>query len=259
MDTETHIQTAGTRTLQSVVSGLNPDGWHVWAWDNYPVTIRALSRAFGLRNWCEIGGGRDPAFLRSEIEQLGVHYTINDISQDELDLAPAFYAKARFDIAGPPHAMQSRAGAFDLMFSRMVFEHVHDVAAAWRNVHTLLKPGGVALAFFPTLYAPPFLMNHLMPEALSRAILHAFFAKRRDDGSHPKFPAVYDWCFGSETKLKPMLENAGFGDHMVLPFWGTNYFKPIPGLHQIDNGFSRLSRAADMRSLTSHAYVLVRK
>jgi SAM-dependent methyltransferase len=258
MDTKTHEDTR-TRTLQSVVAALKPDGWHSWAWDNYPVTIRALSRAFGLMHWCEIGGGRDPAFLRSEIERLGVRYTINDISQTELDAAPDFYAKARFDVASPREKMQSRAEAFDLMFSRMVFEHVHDVAAAWRNIHLLLKPGGVALAFFPTLYAPPFLINHLMPETLSRAIVHALYPARRTGGDDPKFPARYDWCFGSGAKLGPLLEKTGFSEHLVVPFWGTDYFARMPGLRQLDNGISRLSRAVDARLLTSHAYVLVRK
>jgi 2-polyprenyl-3-methyl-5-hydroxy-6-metoxy-1,4-benzoquinol methylase len=35
----------------------------------------------------------------------------------------------------------ARPGRFDLMFSRMVFEHVEGVERAWNKIHTLLKPG----------------------------------------------------------------------------------------------------------------------
>lgn len=259
MDTKSPANRKQRQSLESVLDGLHPDGWHDWAWGNYANTILTLSSAFGLADWCEIGGGRDPAFTRDDIERLAVHYTINDISQGELDAAPPGYAKACFDIAGSSDHIASLAGYFDLMFSRMVFEHVKDVAAAWRNVHTLLKPGGVALAFFPTLYAPPFVINRMIPEIVSRAIVHTLYPERRDGGNDPKFPARYDWCFGSGRKLAPMLEQAGFAEHLVLPFWGSDYFRPIPGLRQLDDRFSRLSRARDLRLLTSHAYVVVRK
>ena len=61
-------------------------------------------------------------------------------------------------------------GRFDLVISRMVMEHVRDAKRAWTNISGLLAPGGVAFAFHPTLYAPPFLINWLAPEALTAPV-----------------------------------------------------------------------------------------
>lgn len=253
------MRQAGARTLQGFFAGLQPD-WHSqWAWDHYEDVVLALARHFNLTQLCEIGGGRDPGFLPDDPKTRGLALTVNDIDQGELDLAPAGLAKARFDIAGDMSEPAARPCSFDLMFSRMVFEHVADVERAWGNIHRLLKPGGVALAFNPTLWAPVFALNHVIPESLSRRIVHALFPNRREGGGDPKFPAHYNWCRGSERLLRPMLARAGFADIHVQPFWGHGYFERMPGLRQADHAFNRLSARWDFRLMTTYAFVVVRK
>jgi len=246
-------------TLAAFFAGLGPD-WHSqWAWDNYEATILALARQFGLRRLCEIGGGRDPLFSAGEASRHGLDLVVNDIDAGELALTPPGLRTARFDIAGDLGEPDARPGSYDLMISRMVFEHVEDVARAWSNVHTLLAPGGVALAFFPTLWAPVFALNHVLPERASRAIVHALYPARRAGGDDPKFPALYDWCRGSAARLTPMLERAGFRDVHVQPFWGHRYFARMPGLRQLDHGFNALAARIGWDFVTTHAYVVVRK
>lgn len=258
-------QPVRSRTLADVLADM-PDRsaaprWHFqWAFDHYEASILTLARQFGLTRLCEIGGGRDPAFGLAQVQSLGLDYTINDIDQRELDLAPAGFRTACFDIAGPPAEFEARAGSQDLIFSRMVFEHVQDVERAWHNVHTLLAPGGVGLAFIPTLYAWPFLLNHLVPEGVSGRLLRLFSREDRSaDGGNPKFPAIYDWAFGSQRKLAPMLERAGFRDILVVPFWGHDYLRGIPILRECDDAYTRLCVARDWRLQTTYAYVIVRK
>lgn len=234
--------------------------WHSdWAWDNYERIIPALAQRFGLSRLCEIGGGRDPLFKLEQTRAIGLDYTINDIDPAELALAPDAFGKACFDIAGDLSALPEQPGPYDLMVSRMVFEHVGDVEQAWTNIHALLAPGGVALAFFPTLFAWPFVLNHVIPEKLSRAVLHAVFPNRADGGEDPKFPAVYDWCYGSEAKLAPMLQRAGFRDVHVQPFWGQHYLARFPVLRDIDSRLDKVFARLDWRFFTSYAYVIVRK
>lgn len=247
--------------LRKLVNRLDPH-WHSdWAWENYGSTIEAMATTFSLRRLCEIGGGRDPYFDKATLDRLGVSLTINDISREELDKAPAGFDTACFSICGDLDFGRSapEPGSYDLMFSRMVFEHVPDVAKAWRNIHTLLSPGGVALAFNPTLYAWPFLINHLIPESVSSRIVQALYKNRAPDGDDPKFPAVYDWCFGDERRLAPMLHEAGFSEIEIVPFWGTRYLERFPVFREIDHGLSRLSAIAGWRKATSYAYVIVRK
>lgn len=245
-------------TLKSSMATVDPH-WHSdWAWDHYKDVVARLSRDLGLTRFCEIGGGRDPLFTPEEVAPLGIDYTVNDISARELEKAPQAFRTACFDIAGDLSAAGVAPAQYDLMFSRMVFEHVRDVEQAWTNIHTLLAPGGVALAFFPTLYALPFVANHLMPEWLSGGIVKAFYANRGEETDDPKFPAVYDWCFSSEERLKPMLQRAGFTEIHIQPFWGHRYFLRLPVVRQIDEALNALAARNDIRALTSYAYVLVR-
>lgn len=247
--------------LESVPANSPAERWHFqWAFDHYEATILTIAESLALKRLCEIGGGRDPAFSLKQIEPLGLDYTINDIDQRELDRAPAGYRTACFDIAGPAEDFLSHAGSQDLVFSRMVFEHVAGVEQAWRNVHTLLAPGGVGLAFIPTLYAWPFLLNHLMPEAASARLLNLLSREdRSSDGGNPKFPAVYDWAYGSQHKLAPMLRRAGFVDVHVVPFWGHDYLRRVPFVRDLDDAYTRLCVARDWRLQTTYAYIIVRK
>jgi SAM-dependent methyltransferase len=246
-------------SLQPFFQELNP-GWHSqWAWDHYEDSIIGLSRQFGLSRLCEIGGGRDPLFTRDVAGDHGLELTVNDIDAGELALTPAGLKTARFDIAGDLSEPDVARASYDLMFSRMVFEHVHDVERAWSNIHALLAPGGVALAFFPTLWAPVFALNHILPEKASRAIVHALFPARRDGGGDPKFPAFYDWCRCSGRYLTPMLNRAGFSDIHIQPFWGHGYLERVPVVRQLDHAFNAAAARVGWGFVTTYAYVVVRK
>ncbi len=246
-------------SLARLFGEIRPD-WHsAWAWDNYESTILTLARTYGLRSVCEIGGGRDPLFTAGQATERGIDLIVNDIDAGELALTPAGLKTARFDIAGDLSEPDVAPGGYDMMISRMVFEHIDGVEQAWRNVHALLAPGGVALAFFPTLWAPVFALNHVLPEKASRAIVHALFPARRDGGSDPKFPALYDWCRGNPRILTPMLNRAGFRDIHIQPFWGHGYFDRMPGLKQLDHGFNALAAKTGWSLVTTYAYVVVRK
>ena len=246
-------------SLQALFSAIGPD-WHSqWAWDNYEATILDLARQFRLARICEIGGGRDPLFSADAAARHGLDLTVNDIDAGELALTPKGLKTARFDIAGDLSEPDVARCGYDLMVSRMVFEHVHDVERAWSNIHALLAPGGVALAFFPTLWAPVFALNHMLPEGASRAIVHALFPGRRDGGGDPKFPAFYDWCRGSRGRLAPMLNRAGFSDVHIQRFWGHGYFERMPGLKQADHAFNALAAKIGWDFVTTYAYVVVRK
>ena len=251
--------TKPTGSIDSFFAGLAPD-WHSqWAWDHYETTILALAHQFGLRRVCEIGGGRDPLFTARQAAHNGIDLIVNDIDAGELALTPQGLETARFDIAGDLSEPDVARGGYDLMVSRMVFEHVHDVERAWTNIHALLAPGGVALAFFPTLWAPVFALNHVLPEKASRAIVHALFPNRRDDGGDPKFPAFYDWCRGNRSTLTPMLNRAGFTDVHIQRFWGHGYFDRMPGLKQLDHVFNAAAAKIGWELVTTYAFVVVRK
>lgn len=237
--------------------GYSPD-WN-WAWESYRATILALSQRYGLTRHLEVGGGRDTLFTPDEARALGLDVTVNDISASELARAPAAFGRICCDVAAPDTMRHVRPGAYDLVYSRMVMEHVRDARQLWANQHAMLAPGGVALAFVPTLYAPAFALNRLVPETLSSAIVRRLFPDRHQEGDNPKFPAFYDLCYGDPAKVAPVLEGIGFREVLVLPFYGYSYFWKIPGLKQLDAAFTRVVRARDLRVFTSFAYIVAVK
>jgi SAM-dependent methyltransferase len=247
-----------TDTLASAFRELGVENHHRWAWDNYEAVVRGLARILHARRLLEVGGGRDPLFKADELEAAGIEMTINDISQIELDVLPATYRKACFDVAGDISAVAHLRGSFDLAFSRMVFEHVADGQRAWSNLYQLLAPGGVALAFIPTLYAFPFVVNRILPDDVAAKIVKLIYP-HRTDSEDPVFPARYSWTFASERKMKPMLEKIGYRDVAILPFYGHGYFERFPVVRDIHARFTALARKHDWRTIASYAYIAVRK
>lgn len=255
---------ASSPFLAEPLRRLGYDSRELWAWDNYRASVLAFVEACrhsgrheeGKVRLLEIGGGRAPLLTPSEAEQAGVALTVNDIDAGELALAPGSFQTAQFNVAGDFDP--KLAGRFDLIASRMVFEHVRDAPRAWSNVRALLAPGGVALAFHPTLYAPPFVINLLAPEAVTAPILRLFFADR-NEGEYPKFPARYELCLGDPSRVEPVLRRSGFSSVLVAPFWGHRYFRHIPGLRELDAAIGDLAERRDWRLMTSYAYTIARR
>ncbi len=239
-----------THNVREIVDNLGYAG-------DFSLGLRLLQRddrsaGAGRRNLTrhlEIGGGRDPLFLPDEIAAHGFDVTLNDISAEELALAPDGYRKIECDITSDAAPAILGEGRYDLIYCRMVMEHVPTSLKCGENIYAMLAPGGVVLSFFPTLYAPPFVLNRMMPEKLSRVILETIFPERRPDGGDPKFPVFYDRCFSDEKKINPLLESVGFSEITVLPFWGYAYFYKLPGIKQIDAAFTRLARQRNWRAV----------
>lgn len=238
-----------------IVSGLGYTPDTAWGWYNFKRTIEALIVRYGFVKVLEVGGGRSPLFTADDVSRLGLQYTINDLEQRELELGPDYAAKACFDITGQNIPDET---TYDLVFSQMVLEHVADSRAAYRNIFRLLRSGGISIAFYPTLYSPPFVINKLLPESISSPLVRFFF-RGRNDAHVPKLPAYYSWCFGSSGRMSAMLRSLGYRDTLVFPFYGHDYFQGLPVLRTLDRWLSGIARARGWRLLSSYAYCIARK
>ena len=223
-----------------------------WAWANYESTVFELVRHFGLHKVLEIGGGRSPLFSPADFEALGADYTINDISQDELDAAPPEITaehKICFDIAGSIPVENE----YDLIYSKSVFEHVEGTMQAHRNTYRLLRPGGVSLHFYPTLFSPPFVANKLLPEKVASKILKQFVG-----WEYKKFPAHYDHCY-STVGLENKIRQVGYSKVILVPFWGHAYFHRIAGVREFDRWLAKKSIQHDFRPYSSFCFAVAQK
>jgi SAM-dependent methyltransferase len=251
-------KTPGDHVLAKALGSLGVENHQAWAWANYKRVCQGLCNALSARQIVEIGGGRDPLFSRDEIAALGVAMTVNDISPVELAVLADGYRTACFDVAGDISNAKHLRNTFDLAFSRMVFEHVEDGQRAWSNLHQMLAPGGVALAFVPTLYAVPFVLNWLLPDRLAAAIVKLMFSNRTDD-EDPVFPARYSWCFAGEARMRSMLSPIGYREIVIVPFYGHDYYAGIPIVRDVHRWFTGLARRNDWRVFASYAYIAARK
>ena len=125
-----------------------------WALGAFRKNIYDLIKRKPDQAVLEIGGGRSPMFNEEEIAQAKARYIINDISEKELSKAPDYCSKLCFDIASSDSdVIKENMGSCSVIFSQMVFEHVKDARQAYKNIYTLLAPGGILFELTPD---PPF-------------------------------------------------------------------------------------------------------
>ncbi len=229
-----------------------------WASLNYLEVVREIIADINAAKVIEIGGGRAPSFTRDEIEEMGICYTSNDISQRELSLAPDWVSRAQFDVQSRnPSDIVPFLERYDLAFSKMVMEHVGDYQQAYLNLYSILRPGGIAIAFHPVLFSLPFVINRLIPEAVSERLLQAFFPNRTDNGT-PKFPALYSGCRISNS-VRDRIRAIGFSGVWQVPFYWHNYYAKIPIIRSMHEVFTEIVKNMGLTFFASFAFTIVRK
>jgi len=225
------------------------------AWSRHHAHLERLIRDSGARSVCEIGGGANPAVGLDRVRALGIDYTVLDRSASELAKAPSGYRTARADICD---ALPEGIGNFDLVFTKMLAEHIADPPAFHANVLKLLRPGGLAFHFFPTLYATPFVANKLLPERLARRVLNWFLP--RDAFQNAKFPAYYRWCKGPTRAQLRAFEQVGFRVVSYVGFFGhAQYWHRLPPIAKASAAIARWLLRHPIPWLTSFAWVTLER
>jgi|HubBroStandDraft_6_1064221.scaffolds.fasta_scaffold46915_1 hypothetical protein len=230
----------------------------LWAWGHYKDVLVDLLRIRDAKRMMEIGGGRFPLFSPVEIAPFGIEYFVNDVNPSELARAPREIGKVCFDIASTNTAeIDVLADTIDLMFSKMVFEHVSDALQAYRNIFRMLSRNGICLNFHPVLFSLPFLINYLAPTAPAERLLQRFSPKR-NRYEEPKFPARYDCCRVS-AGLRNTLLSIGYRHVWQLPFWFHEYFVKFPVLRQCDLMINKIAERGNLTALASYCYTIAVK
>lgn len=203
------------------------------AWKGFDGYAKQLASRPGVRKVLDIGGGANPAFPLDWIREHGIEYVLLDVSEEELAKAPKGYEKVVADITDPRLELE---GGYDLIVSRNVAEHVRSGLDFHINIGKLLRSGGTAFHFFPTLYAPPFVVNLLLPARISERILLLLQPGREREGKHGKFTTYYSWCRGPLKSQIKKFRSVGFGIEEYIGFYGHGAYygkvKPVQKLHE---------------------------
>ena len=227
-------------------------------WAAGPALLDRLVAQYEPKTVLEIGSGANPTMNIEEVRRWGIRYITSDIDPTELEKADPVYATYCVDFsqgAIPGDLL----GKFDLIFSRMVNEHVKDGRLYHSNIFRMLAPGGVAVHAFSTLYSLPLLVNYLMPVRLSAALLNFF--SPRDTYQHAKFPAYYSWSRGPTARSIQGFREIGYDVISYNGYFGHEYYmhrsRLLHRLEQIKSGL--LLKKARWPLLCSYAVVILRK
>jgi len=205
----------------------------------------------------EVGSGANPTFSGSLIADRGFRYITSDIARSELDRSPAGYEQRVIDLESgllPGDIL----GQCDLIFSRMVNEHVRDGDKYHRSILRLLRPGGVAAHCYATMYTLPFCVNALIPDEVAERVLD--FVAPRDRSQHHRFHAYYTWCRGPTRKMLRRFEGLGYDVVAYDGYYGHGYYQRRLGtLHRLEQVKARILVSHPLPILCSYATVVLRK
>jgi len=224
------------------------------AWSEHLSYLRRLLEQHQVSGLCELGAGANPALELHETNSRGLEYTLLDISAAELAKAPAGFRKVQADLCDRKLKLDEQ---FDFVFSRMLLEHVTDARQFHANVWRMLRPGGVAFHFFPTLYSPVFLANRLIRPAWSERLLRALAP--RDPQREKKFAAYYQWCQGPSPRQILRYGELGYDVLAYQGFFGHGYYARIPLIGRLHRVVSEWLVAHPLPALTSYAYLVLKR
>lgn len=220
--------------------------------------LDGLITSRGVEDVCDVGGGANPLIALDDVRRRGLSYTVLDISAEELAKAPGGYTKVCADI-GDPQAVEPLAGSFDLVFSNTLAEHVEDAAMFHRNVFSMLRPGGTAAHFMPTMFDPMFVANRALPEAVTATVLRRAQPNRTTESTHGKFPAYYHWCRGPSRRHLRRFELLGYEVEAAIGYFGTGYLKRLPRLQVPYEKVTSQLVAHPVNALCSYAWLVLRR
>jgi SAM-dependent methyltransferase len=224
-----------------------------WAHVHFTRRLHAAVESLGGGKVCELGGGARPALGLDVLARNHLSCLVVDVSEPELRKAPDGYETLLGDVSSPEFRTGKHDGSYDLVFSRVLAEHLTDARQFHLNVRRLLRPGGLAMHFFPTLWWPPFIANRVLPEQLAEKILLRIEPWRERSGSRGKFPAYYRWCFGPTGRQLRRFPATGFAVEHCVAYFGESTHAPGRLLKKVNSLWTEAMLARPIYSFTSYA------
>lgn len=190
-------------------------------WDLAPEYLAHVLATNDVNDVLEVGSGAEPTVAASDLPSLDLQsYVTNDIDAAELEKAPQGFDTLHADLTASPNPLAPNS--FDLIFSRMVNEHVKDGEQYHRNLYDALRPGGLAVHCYATLYALPMLVNKVTPHWLSERLVNFFHPRLK--ANQGVFPAHYSWSRGPTDKMVADLGSIGYDIERFTGYFGHYYY-----------------------------------
>ncbi|AMO60417.1 Methyltransferase domain [Mycolicibacterium phlei] len=225
-------------------------------WKGYDTFVRELAQREGVERVAELGGGANPIIGDADLWGFAKHRVVIDISATELAKAQGDVETRVADLCQP---ITEEHNTYDLLFSKMLCEHLPDARMFHQNCFNLLRPGGLSVHYFPTLFTFPFVVNKLIPEKAALAIVDKLQPGRLQMGNMDKFPAYYRWTTGPTKRAIRRFESVGFEVEQWHGAFGHHYYHVLKPLDAIEKAKTRFLIKHPVPALTSFAVVVLRK
>lgn len=218
----------------------------------YDGVARTLLGRPGTNKVVDVGGGRTWYFGDSYRRDPGWKLIGVDIDPGELALNPMLDEAITADICdtlGVPD------GSADLVLCRAVVEHLHDTGAFLENVHAALRPGGRAVFVFANKWAPPMILNRIIPHRLAERLLLWLVPGTAGYGG---FRAYYDKC--SHSAFRRELQRLNFEiEYDYSSYYSSSYFQFFLPIHVLSILLDLIRQALSIRDLSSMNLFVVRR
>jgi SAM-dependent methyltransferase len=226
-------------------------------WDKAPELFKSLIAEYLSKCILEVGSGANPTLPAGSILENDLSYVTSDLSLTELEKADPVFQRVVLDLSAKA-IDPSLTESFDCVLSRMVGEHICDGRQFHQNIYKILRPGGISVHCFSTLWSLPFAINRLLPDPITDRLLNRFAP--RDEDLHGKFKAYYSWSRGPSKKMIRRFEMLGFEVIRYNGYFGHQYYRPrLPWLQRMEDWKSRLLLKHPVPQLCSYAMLVLRK
>lgn len=206
----------------------------------------------GVRRVADIGAGKAWQFPAEFKKWYSIHLIGLDIDGAEMEVNTALDEKIVCDVV---EAIPLAPNSVDMVMAHSGVEHFSDNQRFMCNVHSILRPGGVALLQFPGRFAPFAIANRMLPKAISRRFLNA---TRGEDAEELGFRAHYDRT--NYSAFARIAREAGFEPLYYVPgYYSSDYCSFLVPLYLAHYAYDALRYAAGIRNLASYNLWVLRK
>ncbi|GMV94425.1 MAG: hypothetical protein AMXMBFR82_42030 [Candidatus Hydrogenedentota bacterium] len=200
----------------------------------------------------DVGGGKSCRFAHRRDPRLGTRIICVDVAEAEMAPNQDVDEKRVGDIM---QGLPFDDGTVDLVVSRSVLEHLESQEQFADAAYRALKPGGYSIHFFPCKFAPFAVINQLLPNRVSKALLHGIFEGKEGILG---FPACYDKTYYSAyTRL---LEAKQFQiERIDISYSQSGYFSFFLPCFLVSALYEMVVMALGIQNLCAYMIVVARK
>ena len=226
--------------------------WETRGFVIYDWIARALLGEPHVATVLDVGAGRTWFFGDADKRSRGIRLIGVDIDPGELALNPSLDESYAFDVCD---SLGVADDTIDLILCRAVVEHLHDTEGFLRNAYSALKPGGKLALVFANSWAPPIILNRMLPARLSRKLLYALVPNSQ---GYQGFKAFYDKCTHSKFRKTALKCNFTI-DYQYNSYYSSSYFQFFFPLHFLSIFSDYLRMILSIRDLSSMNLFVLRK